>query len=283
MILTVLSLVFAACGPKGEDGEVQARGAAAKPTLATLTPSLTALAIELGAQAHLVGVSQHGPRPAGVPVVAGMRPNMELLLHHRPDIVAVGKFPYNVGDIQMMRRSGLNVVARGLVSLDDLRHWAKELGVLLDVQERARGFVERLDASLTRAAKSRLRGRNLRILLVYGRSGGSFFSTGGGDHITDLLNVLGATNVAAGGPVTVRLSLERIVHLAPDTILHIAPDPELPTSAAALDFWRRAAPTVPAVKRGRVLAFSDDRLALNGPALVEGFDALVSALEALAQ
>jgi len=253
----------------------------AKPRLATLTPSLTALAVELGASKHLVGVSQHGPQVDGVPVVAGMRPNMEAVLYVEPDIVAIGKFPSNVADIDALKQAKLNVMALGVVTLNDLKQSALSLGDALNRKDKATAFAASLDTALEEARKSKVAASKPRVLVLYGRSGGSFYSTGGGDHVDDILKALGASNVAAGGPVTVRLSLERITHLAPDTIVHVVPDPEMKTPEDALAFWRKAAPSVPAVKRKRIIAWQDDTLALNGPAVVGAIRELTRRLEAL--
>ncbi len=254
----------------------------ASPRLATLTPSLTALAVHLDAREHLVGVSRHGPQVSGVPVVAGVRPNVEAVLYVEPDIVAIGKFPSNSADIARLRAIGrFRVMELGVVTLGDLRASALALGSALNRSPLALAFAERLDASLAAARASTISATRPRALVVYGRSGGIFYSTGGGDHVADILEALGVRNVTAGGPVSVRVSLERVIHLAPDTILHVMPEPDIKTTADAMTFWEKVAPTLPAVERGRIIAWSDNTLSLNGPEIVGAIASLTQRLEAL--
>lgn len=281
---TVLLLVLVGFGCNGScQGMSPPPADRASPRLATLTPSLTAIAVHLGAEKHLVGVSKHGPQVPGVPVVAGVHPNIEGVLFVEPDVVAIGRFPSNAADITKLEAAKLDVRTFGVVTLADLRASTLAMGKLLGRETQGDRFAAALDNALEQATNSAMAKRGARVLVVYGRSGGSFYSTGGGDHIADILAAFKATNIAAGGPVSVRLSMERILHLAPDTILHVVKDPEMPTQEAALAYWRKAAPTLPAVKLGRIIVWSDGSLALNGPNIVPAITELGRRLQALPQ
>lgn len=105
-----------------------------------------------------------------------------------------------------------------------------------------------------------------RALLVFDIMDGTVFTTGGGDHLAEILDIVGAVNVAEGGPLTSRISLEKVTALKPDIIVHVAPSDRFKSGAEALEFWKRATP-VPAVTRSQVHVWSDDSLATHGPNL----------------
>ena len=105
-----------------------------------------------------------------------------------------------------------------------------------------------------------------KVLLVFDIMDGTIFTTGGGDHLAEILDIVGAVNVAEGGPLTSRLSLEKVTVLAPDIIVHVAQSDRFPNADEALKHWRRVA-KVPAVERGQVHVWPDDSLATHGPSL----------------
>ena len=104
------------------------------------------------------------------------------------------------------------------------------------------------------------------MLLVYDVQPGFVLTTGGGDHISELIALAGGVNVAAPGPLTSRLGLEEVLAKAPDLIVHVAADSRFTNDQAARDYWR-SFPDLPAVRHGQVFVWPDDLLARNGPHL----------------
>ena len=239
------------------------------PRVVSLTPSVTDLIVGLGAGQHLVGVTALCDAP-GVPVVGDMRPDPERTAARRPDLVVAGAYPFNASDLEALRALGLSVLGLPLDSLAQMRQAVLLLGERLGVLPAARALAEDLDRALdeARAAARAWAARRPRVLLVFDIDGGHVYTTGGGDHLAELLDVAGGVNVAAGGPRTTRLSLERVMQLEPDLILHAAPTPAFPTAAAARAFWCTLA-EIPAVIGDRVEVWPDNKLTLHGATLPE--------------
>lgn len=229
----------------------------------------------LGGDAHLVGVTSHCDAPPAVPVVGDYAPRPEAVLAQRPELVLMAGYDMQAPTASALAALGLEVRVLPLVTLTQMRASTRTIGQILARTDRADAALAALDDALAAAAPAQ-GARRVATLLVYDVQPGFVFTTGGGDHISELLAALGADNVAAGGPVTARLGLERVLAAAPELILHVAPDQRFADSAAALGHWRTW-PDLPAVAHGHVVVWPDDALARNGPHLA----ALVPALAAV--
>jgi ABC-type Fe3+-hydroxamate transport system substrate-binding protein len=250
-------VAFAACG-RDDAGPT----AAARPRIVSLAPALTSVIMALGGRAHLVGVTSWCDAP-GVPVVGDFKPRPEAVLAAEPDLVVTARYGSQAPDLAPLSALGLETLSLPLVTLDDMRRATVRLGEILGRDGAA--VVDRFDQALERGRSRAFHREAPRVLLVYALEPGFIVTTGGGDHVSELIAALGAIN-AVEGPVTARLGLERVLELDPDLILHVAPTPELPDSRAALGHWSRW-PTLRAVAGRRVFVFPRDTLAKNSPQL----------------
>lgn len=263
--VAVLLVALAGCG---RTDPLQAP-AALRPRIVSLAPALTSVIAALGARAHLVGVTSWCDAP-GVAVVGDFKPRPEAVLAAEPDLVITASYGSQAHDLAPLSALGLETLSLPLVTLEDMRRATVRLGELLgrDGGAVVRAFDEALERGRARAV-----GRAApRVLLVYALEPGFVITTGGGDHVSELVAALGAAN-AAQGPVTARLGLERVLELDPDVILHVAPTAELPDTRAALAHWSHWQ-TLRAVATRRVFVFPRDTLARNAPQLAEDVPAL---------
>ncbi|MGM0578794.1 MAG: ABC transporter substrate-binding protein [Myxococcota bacterium] len=266
LLLPALLLVVAAgCREDSEPSE-PAADADDGPRVVSLSPSLCRMIEGLSRSDRLVGVTKWC-RVEGVPVVGDMRPDVERVLAADPGLVVAGRYPSLQDDLEALRAHGLQVLTVPLDSLDDAREALRTLGTRLDARERATALVDGIDEAL-REARERAGNfdRAPNVLLVFDVADGYVFTTGGGDHLAEILDAVGARNVAAGGPLTARLPLERVLKLAPDVIVHTAKTDRLPDRDAA-EAWWSSMDTLPAVAEGRVHVWPDDSLATHGPGL----------------
>jgi len=234
----------------------------------SLAPAITAILVELGAKDHLVGVTSWCDAP-GVAVVGDMKPRPEAVLAAEPDLVVMAQYGSQAPDLAPLSALGLETLSLPLVTLDDMRQATIRLGELTGTD--GREVVRRFDEALTAGQANTSRG--VRFLLVYGLEPGFVITTGGGDHISELLTALGGVNAVSGG-VTTRLGLERVLELNPEVIVHAAPSPSFPDSKAALAHWATWR-GLDAVASGRVFVFPRDTLARNGPQLTRDIAELV--------
>ncbi len=261
-LLCILLIWFvASCGAPEPGG-----GRTPEKRVISLDPSVTSIILALDRDSWLVGVTKHCA-VKGVPVVGDMRPRLARIVALRPDLVISGAYPYNTKDLDAMRAANLPLLSFPSTHLVDFRRGVKLLGKTLDAQDAANALIARLDREMDRARRNPPAQRP-RVLLVYGLDAGYVYTSGGGDHVMELLALVGAENAAHGGPVTKRLSLSQTVALAPDLILHVSPDGRFPTQATVRAFWGRLT-SIPAVKQGRIFLWTDNSLARRGAHLPE--------------
>jgi ABC-type Fe3+-hydroxamate transport system substrate-binding protein len=158
-----------------------------------------------------------------------------------------------------------------------LRTAIARIADLIGTPQVAPPLVAKLDAARDKLERCLTPGRKPSWLVVYGVDGAHVYSTGGGDHIADLLAATSAPNALEGHARSARVGLEAVLAARPDVILHVAPTADLPDSAAARRWWATWE-AIPAVRRGAVFVWPDDRLARNGPHLAELVDMLCDML-----
>lgn len=264
--LAALALLLLALAGCKDASEPPRQSSAPRPHVVSLTPTLTDIVKGLGRAEHLVGVTVNCDAP-GVPTVGDMRPNAERIAALRPDLVLVGAYPFLEGELERLRALGLPVLALPLQSLEDMRAALGVVGERLEAAEAAAAIASELDEALSEArAGARCREQRPRVMLVFDIADGYVFTTGGGDHLGQILAAVGLTNVAEGGPLTARLSLETVVTHRPELIIHIAPSERFPDDAAALKWWTHTQ-GLPAVGARRVHVWPNRELAKQGPGL----------------
>lgn len=290
-----LVAILAACGrsqapnggASGEPTPAAALVETASPTgpsprLVSLTPSLTYIAQGLGLGPNLVGVSRWCGID-GVQIVGDMRPDIEGVIAARPDLILMAGYPSVVRDVAKLRAHGFSVLDVQMTTLADTRAAFQLLGERLDARPAASRLLADLDAAIVEArqgatARAEAARRRPRVLVAFEVSDGFVFSTGGDDHVGEILDITGADNVASGGPRTARLSMEKVLLLAPDVIIHTAASAKLPDDAAALAWWRSHA-DVPAVRTGRVFVWPNSNLATHGPRLGQAIRAVAKIVD----
>jgi len=276
-------MMFGACGQT-----VSPRADAPKPRVVSLAPALTAIVKAVGGMAHLVGVTSYCDAP-GVPVVGDFSPRPEAVLAQRPDLVLMAGYETQATTASALVGLGLAVKTLPLVTLAQMRATTREVGRLLGREAAADAALGELDRALALAKpavspSAAVTGKPtsdtviVNVLLVYDVQPGFVITTGGGDHLSELVALLGGKNLIVG-PVTARVGLERVLEGAPDLILHVAPDTRFPASAAASRYWS-GWPGLPAVARGQVVVYPDDGLARNGPHLAQVVPRLAAILVA---
>lgn len=246
----------------------RSEAASARPLrLVSLNPSLSAIAVRLGGQAHLVGIDDYSarivPALASLPRVGGLfDPSLEAVLALRPDRVLLVAGLEQETHAASLRRLGLTVEVFENERYEQVMDNIARIGRLVGRPAEATARIERIRA--TRAAVERVvAGRpRPRALIVIDRS--PLYLVGAGTFLDELLVAVGAENlgsrIAPGYP---RASLEWLVAAAPELLLDLSPQSE---ASEALAFWSRW-PSLPAVKSGRVLTLDATRISLPGPEL----------------
>jgi iron complex transport system substrate-binding protein len=252
----------------------------------SLIPAVTETLFAIGAGPSVVGVSAFDtwpPEVANVARVGGLiDPDTERILALKPDLA----FLYGSQEelIRQLSRAGIAVEIYRHGGLADIVSSVRAIGARVGRQEQAERVAKEIETGLG-GVRARAAGlARPSTLIVFGREEGTLrtiYASGGTGFIHDMVEAAGGRNVFGDVPrESVQASLESILERAPEIILEIrasaavhGPD----WGDAARKAWA-AAPSLPAVRNGRVHVLLDERLVVPGPRVVGGMELIAAAL-----
>ncbi|EJL94776.1 ABC-type Fe3+-hydroxamate transport system, periplasmic component [Pseudomonas sp. GM102] len=237
--------------------------AAAVERVVSLAPSLSEIVVELNSADLLVGVLDAGERPAelkDIPSVGNYgQLDMERLLSLKPDLLLL--WPGSVGPAQREQLKRLNIptyVAEPH-SLEQLAAQIEVIATQLGRPERGDSLAENLRQRLDSLRQRYRRDEPIRVFYqVWDRP---LYTVGGGQIISDALQVCGARNVFADlTQPAPQVSVEAVLQRNPEVILA--------SDQAQLDAWK-AWPQVTAVAQGQLLLVTDKGLERPSGQMIE--------------
>ncbi|HEY8120551.1 MAG TPA: helical backbone metal receptor [Myxococcota bacterium] len=237
----------------------------------SLNPSLTAIALALGAGEQLVGVddfsARQEPAVAGLPRVGGLYdPSLEAAIALRPDLVMLVPSAEQRSFQEQLAALGIERFVANPRSYDEVLGTIAAMGVRLGRVPEAERRVAMLRAARARAEAASAGRSRVRTLLVLQRD--PLFVAGAGTFVDDMLRAAGAQNLGAdlAGPWP-RASREWLLAAQPALILDATDEPE-----PAVQFWARW-PSL----RARIESLPAGAVTLPGPRL----DRALALLEAV--
>ncbi|MHC8329178.1 cobalamin-binding protein [Pseudomonas sp. LB1P83] len=229
----------------------------------SLAPSLSEIVVELGSADLLVGVLDAGERPAelkGLPSVGRYgQLDMERLLSLKPDLLLL--WPGSVGPAQreQLKRLSIPTYVAEPHNLEQLTAQIEAIAKQLGRPERGVALAAQLRQRLDVLRQRYRRDEPLRVFYqVWDRP---LYTVGGGQIISDALEVCGARNVFADLTLPApQVSVEAVLQRNPEVILA--------SDQAQLDAWK-AWPQVAAVVQGRLLLVTDKGLERPSGQMIE--------------
>ena len=237
--------------------------AAAVERVISLAPSLSEIVVELNSADLLVGVLDAGERPAelkDIPSVGSYgQLDMERLLSLKPDLLLL--WPGSVGPAQREQLKQLNIptyVAEPH-NLEQLAAQIEAIATQLGRPERGVSLAANLRQRLDSLRQRYRRDEPLRVFYqVWDRP---LYTVGGGQIISDALQVCGARNVFADlTQPAPQISVEAVLQRNPEVILA--------SDQAQLDAWK-SWPQITAVARGQLLLVTDKGLERPSGQMIE--------------
>jgi vitamin B12 transport system substrate-binding protein len=229
----------------------------------SLAPSLSEIVVELGAADLLVGVLDGGERPAALAQVPSVgqygQLNMERLLSLKPDLILL--WPGSVGPAQreQLLRLNIPVYVAEPHSLEQLTTQVQSIAEQLGRADAGRQLAAQLRQRLAELRQRYQRAEPLRVFYQVWNQ--PLYTVGGGQIISDALNVCGARNVFDDLKLPApQVSIESVLQRDPEMIL--AGD------QAQVDAWK-AWPQTTAVARGALMVVPDKGLERPSGQMVE--------------
>lgn len=258
--LVIASLTLTACG--GSDPAEESPGDPPRRII-SLIPSATETLLALGAADRLVARTDYDtqPRLAHLPSVGrGLTPSLEELTVLDPDLVVAWPDNLSRSVEERLGDLGIQLYTPEAQSLEDVYRTTRDLGRLLDLEERADSLIASIRRQLD-AVESAVAGLD-RPTVFYMVWHEPPSTAGPGTYIHQLIEIAGGANAFADAPgLWPQVSLEELVRRDPDVI--IVPHGEgVPLEAAELGErvgWRK----LRAVRRGDVVTV--DAFLFNRP------------------
>ncbi len=229
----------------------------------SLAPSLSEIVVELGAADLLVGVLDGGERPAALAQVPSVgqygQLNMERLLSLKPDLILL--WPGSVGPAQreQLLRLNIPVYVAEPHSLEQLTTQVQSIAEQLGRADAGRQLAAQLRQRLAELRQRYQRAEPLRVFYQVWNQ--PLYTVGGGQIISDALNVCGARNVFDDLKLPApQVSIESVLQRDPEMIL--AGD------QAQVDAWK-AWPQITAVARGALMVVPDKGLERPSGQMIE--------------
>ncbi|WLH29464.1 cobalamin-binding protein [Pseudomonas canadensis] len=196
--------------------------ALAAERVVSLAPSLTEIVAELGAADVLVGVLDGGDRPAALAQVPSVgrygQLDMERLLSLKPDLILL--WPGSVGPAQraQLQRLNIPVYVAEPHSLEQLTTQVQAIAEQLGRAEAGRQLAVQLRQRLVELRQRYQRAEPLRVFYQVWNQ--PLYTVGGGQIISDALNVCGARNVFDDLRLPApQVSIESVLQRDPELIL----------------------------------------------------------------
>jgi iron complex transport system substrate-binding protein len=249
------------------------------PRVVSLSPSTTEAMFAIGAGGELVGRSRYcdyPPQALALPQVGGyVDPNLEAILALRPDLVVGARGPAGPKLEETLASHGVATFFPETESLAQVDAMLRALGAKTGHVADADHEVARIDAHEAAIGAAVAAKPRVRVLLVFDAD--PIVVAGPHGFPDEMIARAGGVNVVTEGSPYPTLGVERIIALDPDVILD--------TSGAAahgagatigidVPGWRE----VRAVKRGRVVALTDEAVLRPGPRIDVGLAAIARAL-----
>ncbi|MFH1136548.1 MAG: ABC transporter substrate-binding protein [Pseudomonadota bacterium] len=201
-----------------------------------------------------------------------MRPNYELVLGQRPDLVLqmAGRDEASQA-VEVLEKYGVPTALFRVDSFDDLFALIKRLGVLTNVPDRADGLIAKMKARLDRVGALIL--EPTRPTVFFEVRYPNLLGAGGGSMVDEIIRAAGGKNVLVGPKKFFRLGEEELLRLDPDFYL-IQQGPMNP-NPIPLD-QRSHFLTLNAVENGRVLMVDEQKYSRPGPRNLEAVEELAA-------
>ena len=211
------------------------------------------------------------PGLAALPAIGThMRPNAELVLAQRPDVVVQleGRSEAQT-QTENLRSLGLNVLTFEVNSFDHLFEVTQILGRLVGRGQEATalvtGWKDRLQALRSRA------GGKAPARIFYEVRYPNLLAAGRGGISSEILALAGGENVVTDSKKLVRFSEEALIAADPDVyLIQQGPMNPAPTPLTERDHYKG----LRAVREGRVLVVDEERFARPGPRALDAAEEL---------
>lgn len=231
--------------------------------IVSLNNTTTEALFAIGAGDRLIGRSHWDQWPSEAKRLPDLgpaiRPNLEVVLAARPDLVLLYASTDNRDVATRLRAAGIATYASRIDAIEQFRASTLLLGRLVGDTVRARTVIDSVDRTLA-AVGARTRESRPSVLIPTWDA--PLIVIGGGSHMSELVEIAGGRNIYADRPEpSPQVAFEDVLRRDPDVILT---SPPARRNILASARWR----ALRAVREGRVFAY--DTMVVGRPSVTLG-------------
>lgn len=248
----------------------------------SLSPNITEILFAMGLGDKIVGVTNFCDYPEEVkkkPKIGGMaNPSLEAVVSSKPDIVVMTTDGNPKEFEERLRSLKIRTYVFKARRLSELPLGIRELGLALDVKDKAEILAKEIEGTMNKVVHSSLitRHSSLKKKVLFIIWPEPLIVAGPGTLIDDVITLLGAENIAAKAKTSYpKYSIEEIIRQSPDVIFIGKGHTDI--KEVSENLLKRIA-LVPAVKYNAVCYMSDSIYRL-GPRVVQGIKEMAICLK----
>jgi iron complex transport system substrate-binding protein len=232
--------------------------------IVSLAPHVTEQLFAAGAGGRIVGASEYSDYPEEakkLPRVASSGTvNLEAVLALKPDLVVAWRLEATASALTRLESLGVPVFYDEPHSLAQIPELIESLGELAGTAATAKPLARTLRAELARLQAEY--GSRRTVTVFYQISDKPLMTIGGGQFVSDAIDLCGGRNIFAGSTVMAPMvNLESVVAADPVAIITARPDPADRSWEA---FWRRF-PGLSAVELDNLYTVPTNEMHRHGP------------------
>lgn len=249
--------------------------ALAQNRIVSTSPAITETLYALGAGDRVIGVSaycHYPPEVTSKPKVGSwLRPNTEMIVRLKPDLVIVERLPNQV--LADLHGSGIRLVPVIIGDISANLKLIETVAGATGTRERGARLIDSIRSSLSRIETETKPLKTQTVIFIVGRTPGrldGMVAVGKGSYLNELLAIAGARNLLSDSVLAYpKISLEAIVRLKPDVIIDMGDMAETQGVSeehkrSVVELWK-SRPEV----RSRVHAVANDIFVVPGPRMVD--------------
>ena len=233
----------------------------------------------MGLECRLVGRTKADSLPPSIlskpSIGTHMRPNVELILGLKPDLIiqSAGRKEAMV-IVRQLQKEGLQVAVFSPAGFEDLFSVIRRLGVLTGEPIGAQALLKLLKSRLT-VVEHRLTDISHRPKVFFEVRYPNLLGAGRGSIVNDIIRRAGGTNCIRSHKKLVRIGMETLIENGPEIyIIQRGPmnkNPSLPSERPHFHVLQ-------AVREGRIMMVDEQRYSRPGPRCVEAVEELAAFL-----
>jgi len=252
--------------------------------IVSLMPSNTEILFALNKGKDVVGVTDYDNYPTSVSKIAkvsgkNMSFNVEKIISLHPDLVLAHQSSLSTaGDaFKQLKDAGITVyVVKDAESFDSVYGTILDIGKVTGKVKEANSVINKMKTDLKKIQDKVAKSKVHPSVYVEVSGPPQIYTPGNGTFINEMLNKIGAKNIASNQKGWIQYSEEAVIKANPDVIITTYGyyEKNLPQKILARQNWG----TIKAVQNKRVYDVNSDTTSRPGPRLVEGVQELAKAI-----